>query len=210
MAVDSTNVTRSYLDFQGLGELRGRAAQDGKGALRETSQQFEALFIQMMMKSMREATFKSDMLQSDALDTYQDMFDREISVAMASRSSMGLADMLNQQLSGDTQTSAMPSGMDIKSKPMALNPPAQPMALGAPNGKVLPLNRPQTGQPMPMPSHWVKQGSVGTADDNMVGVPESAASPALPAGAAMRPLNDAGDGYADEAPQRIHPTGAAS
>ena len=36
---------RSYLDFQGLGELKGRAARDDKSALRETAQQFEAMFL---------------------------------------------------------------------------------------------------------------------------------------------------------------------
>ena len=89
---------QSYLDFSGLGELRHRAAKDGEGALRETAKQFEALFIQMMMKSMREASFKSDLLQSDSQDTYQDMFDKEVSVSLAQRGGFGLADMLTQQL----------------------------------------------------------------------------------------------------------------
>ena len=75
----------SYLDFSGLSDLRHRAAKDGDGALRETAKQFEALFIQMMMKSMRDATFKSDLLQSDTQDTYQEMFDKELSVKLADR-----------------------------------------------------------------------------------------------------------------------------
>ena len=53
---------KSYMDFSGLGELRGKAQQGDDRALRETAQQFEALFIQMMLKSMREANnvMKSD------------------------------------------------------------------------------------------------------------------------------------------------------
>jgi peptidoglycan hydrolase FlgJ len=179
MAVDSTNVTRSYLDFQGLGELRGRAAKDGQSALRETTQQFEALFIQMMMKSMREATFKSDMLQSDALDTYQDMFDREISVAMAARSSMGLADMLGEQLGAAKAMPAKPSGVDLIAQPKPLHTQPNPMALDEVSGKVLPLEMPATGQPMPMPSHWIKQVQATSGETS-------------------RALNDAGDGFADE------------
>ena len=112
MAIDSTNVTSSYLDFGGLSELRGRAVKDSQGALRETAEQFEALFIQMMLKSMREATFKSDMLQSDALDTYQGMFDREISVSMASRGNMGMADLLQQQLGSDASRSPPSTALD--------------------------------------------------------------------------------------------------
>jgi flagellar protein FlgJ len=48
------STTSSYLDFDGLGQLKGQARQDAKSAIRETAQQFEALFLQMMMKSMRE------------------------------------------------------------------------------------------------------------------------------------------------------------
>lgn len=87
---------RSYLDFQGLGELKGQAARDGKAALRETAQQFEAMFLQMMMKSMRESIEKSDLVQSGHTETFEGMFDREVSVAMAKRNSLGLADMLVQ------------------------------------------------------------------------------------------------------------------
>jgi len=54
----SSTVTQSALDFQGLGQLRGQAAQDGNKAIRETAQQFESMFIEMMMKSMRESVEK--------------------------------------------------------------------------------------------------------------------------------------------------------
>ena len=50
-----TSMPRSYTDFTGLGELRGKAQKDQNSALRESAQQFEGLFIQMMLKSMREA-----------------------------------------------------------------------------------------------------------------------------------------------------------
>jgi flagellar protein FlgJ len=84
----------SYLDFSNLGRLKGQAAKDGKSAVRETAQQFEALFLQMMMKSMRDASFKSDLVESQAKDTFEGMFDKEISLAMAKKNTLGLADML--------------------------------------------------------------------------------------------------------------------
>ena len=67
---------RSYLDFSGLGELRGKAQQHDDSALRETAQQFEAMFIQMMLKSMRDASneMKSDLVQSDAAETFEGMY----------------------------------------------------------------------------------------------------------------------------------------
>ena len=92
-ALNSTN-SGSYLDFSNLGRLKGQAAKDGKSAARETAQQFEALFLQMMMKSMRDASFKSDLVESQAKDTFEGMFDKEVSLAMAKKNTLGLADML--------------------------------------------------------------------------------------------------------------------
>lgn len=102
MSTDTTNVTRSYLDFEGLGRLRGQAATGDaskKAAVeRETAQQFEAMFIQMMMKSMREATEKEGLFSSEAENTFQDMMDRDLSVSMAERSAFGIADMIMDSL----------------------------------------------------------------------------------------------------------------
>ncbi len=118
MSTNGIPSPQSYLDFSGLGELRHRAAKDGEGALRETAKQFEALFIQMMMKSMRDASFKSDLLQSDSQDTYQEMFDKEVSVSLAQRGGFGLADMLTQQLGKTLPKDA--AAVPIEGKPMAM------------------------------------------------------------------------------------------
>ena len=77
-AISSNNSsTSSYLDFSGLGELRGRAQQNDPAALKQAAKHFEGAFIQMMLKSMRDANnvMKSDLIKSDAIDTFQDMFD---------------------------------------------------------------------------------------------------------------------------------------
>jgi len=93
----------SYHDFAGLIGLKGRARQDGPGAqddtaLRAAAQQFESMFLQEMMRSMRQATIKSDLLESNALETFEGMFDKEVALQMAKRGGMGLADMLVQQM----------------------------------------------------------------------------------------------------------------
>ena len=92
-AIDNTSTAKSYLDFSGLGELRGQAQQNQDKALKESAQQFEGLFIQMMMKSMREAsaTMKDEENQSNGMDTFENMFDKEVSVQMAKRSEIGRA-----------------------------------------------------------------------------------------------------------------------
>ena len=88
----------SALDFQGLGELRGQAQRDQRGALRETARQFEAMFLQTIMATMREAGFKSDLVESSTMETFQTMHDKEISLAMTRRGGLGLADMLVEQM----------------------------------------------------------------------------------------------------------------
>ncbi len=78
---ESTNINnaaKSYNDFSALGELRGKAQRNEAGAMRESAEQFEALFIQMMLKSMREASsaMKSDLLHNNAQETFEGMYDK--------------------------------------------------------------------------------------------------------------------------------------
>jgi Rod binding domain-containing protein len=96
---ETSGVPRSSLDFQGLGELKARAQGRDEAATRQTAQQFEAMFIQMMLKSMRDAVPKSDLLQSKSMDTFEAMYDREIAVALSKKGGLGLADMMMKHLS---------------------------------------------------------------------------------------------------------------
>lgn len=98
----------SHLDFQGLGELKGQAQRQESGALREVAQQFEAMFIQQIMKTMREAGFQGgELIESQAMDTFQSMHDKEISLQMSKRGSFGLADMLVRSM--EQQERAIPA-----------------------------------------------------------------------------------------------------
>jgi len=94
----STNA-KSYLDFSGLAELRAQASRDEAGAAKEAARQFEAYFLQEMMKSMRASVEKSDLFDSTHTDTYQDMMDKEVAQKIAASGGVGLADMLTRQFS---------------------------------------------------------------------------------------------------------------
>lgn len=85
------------LDMNGFQRLQHTARVDPEAGVKGAAQQFEALFIQMMMKSMRDATPSSGLMNSSATDTYQSMLDQQWSQVMASRG-MGLADVLIEQL----------------------------------------------------------------------------------------------------------------
>ena len=85
------------LDMQGLDRLKHTARQDPSKGVRGAAEQFEALFIQMMLKSMRDTIPQSDLLESQATDFYQSLMDQQWSQVMASRG-IGLADSLVAQL----------------------------------------------------------------------------------------------------------------
>ena len=85
------------LDMQGLNRLKHTARQDPSQGVRGAAEQFEALFIQMMLKSMRDTIPQGGLMESQATDFYQSMLDQQWSQVMASRG-IGLADKLVAQL----------------------------------------------------------------------------------------------------------------
>jgi flagellar protein FlgJ len=92
-----------FADFQGIASLKNDAKTQSPTALKEAARQFESLFTQMLLKSMREAnkSFGEDSLfGSDQADMYQDMFDDQMAMQMSKGKGLGLADMLVRQLQG--------------------------------------------------------------------------------------------------------------
>jgi flagellar protein FlgJ len=84
-------------DARSLDALKRTAARDPKAALKGAAQQFEALFLQMVLKSMRDAIPKSGLLDSDSQQTYTSMLDQQLA-SKISKSGTGLADVIAKQL----------------------------------------------------------------------------------------------------------------
>ncbi len=97
--------SRFALDVQSVGNLKAQAAQNSPEALKKVAQQFEALLMNMMLKSMREAVPQDGMFDSDQTRLYTSMLDQQLSQTMASKG-IGLADALVRQLSGRLVNSA--------------------------------------------------------------------------------------------------------
>ena len=96
--MSASDMTSQFaLDMNGFQRLQHTARVDPEAGVNGAAQQFEALFIQMMMKSMRDATPSYGLMNSSATDTYQSMLDQQWSQVIASRG-MGLADVLVEQL----------------------------------------------------------------------------------------------------------------
>lgn len=90
-----------YTDFQGLADLRRVAKQDSDAALEEVAAQFEAIFIQMMLKSMRDASLSEGIFDSDQSEMYMSMFDQQIALDLSSKGAFGIAALMVQQLANN-------------------------------------------------------------------------------------------------------------
>ena len=85
------------VDARSLNALKTAAGQNSPEAARETAKQLESLFMREMIKSMREATMKSGLLDSAQGNLSTDLLDQQLSVAMAGQPG-GLTDAITKQL----------------------------------------------------------------------------------------------------------------
>ena len=92
-------------DSRSLEQLKRAAGQDPRQAVKKVATQFEALFMQMVLKSMRDATMRSGMLDSQEQDLYRGMLDQQVAQQVAA-SGTGLADLIARQLSRNLPASA--------------------------------------------------------------------------------------------------------
>ncbi|MBN4073761.1 flagellar assembly peptidoglycan hydrolase FlgJ [bacterium AH-315-E07] len=94
-----------YTDFNSISLLRKEAKlnPESDATLREVAQQFEALFLHMMLKSMRSAVPESDLMSSQQTGFYQEMLDQQLSTELPKQGGIGLADIIIQQLGGQGQ-----------------------------------------------------------------------------------------------------------
>lgn len=86
------------LDTQSLEQLRAQAKHSPDQALKAAAQQFESVFLNMMLKSMREATPQDGMFESEQTKMFTGMLDQQLAQSMSSRG-VGLADIMVKQLS---------------------------------------------------------------------------------------------------------------
>ncbi len=90
-----------YTDLNSLQSINAIGREDKDQALRKVAEQFESMFVKMMMKSMRDANkvFQEDsLMHSPQEDFYQQMYDDQMSVSLTGKQGMGLADVIYRQL----------------------------------------------------------------------------------------------------------------
>ncbi|MDQ5911312.1 MAG: Peptidoglycan hydrolase FlgJ [Pseudomonadota bacterium] len=119
--VAATDSAFVYTDIQGLSDLRRKAQQNSPDAVREAAKQFEAVFIQMMLKSMRDASpGDGGLMDSDQGRFYRDMFDQQIALSLAKQGQLGLGDAMARQLGGDQAGATPPTSPTMIGDPLAM------------------------------------------------------------------------------------------
>ncbi len=89
-----------YNDYKALAQLKKGAREQSPEAIKKVAQQFEALFVQMMLKSMRDTVPENELFGSEAEKTYQDMYDKQLTKQISTGRGIGLAETIERQLGG--------------------------------------------------------------------------------------------------------------
>ncbi|MBL6999882.1 MAG: flagellar assembly peptidoglycan hydrolase FlgJ [Gammaproteobacteria bacterium] len=101
-----------YMNMQQFSELKLEARQHSADAGKKAAQQFEGLFIQMMLKNMRAAAKFDDSQHSSYMDFYTDMYDKQIAQIMSQQGGIGIAGIMQQQLD-PILSAAQPSRQEV-------------------------------------------------------------------------------------------------
>jgi len=160
-SIDTAATT--YTDLSGLETLKRDPTSPQ--SIDAVTGQVEALFLQMMLKSMRDAT-ASDDPDSNEMGMYQDMFDKQVALAVSAHDDLGIGRLLRRQLSprAPARGSASGAGSDthaidgVSSGAQAaggLSGGAQ--AAGGPASDAQVVGGLSSGAPAPTPSEFVHQ-----------------------------------------------------
>lgn len=144
-------------DSRALDALKARAARDPKGAVRETARQFEALFMNELMKSMRATTLQSGLLDNAGTGMGTEMLDTQLSTQLAGRPG-GLSEAIMKQLE----------------RQMGLAPGPIPVT-GSANNTPAPLSV------TPAPTQLPQKGAAGFVQQHSAAAAEAEARTGIPA-----------------------------
>lgn len=109
------NPTNAYTDLNALQDISALGKKNKDAALMEVAKQFESMFLNMMLSSMRQANsvFKEDSLfDSPEMEFYENMYDDQLGQTLSSGEGMGLAKVMYQQLKSNYNADAKHTDLD--------------------------------------------------------------------------------------------------
>jgi flagellar protein FlgJ len=148
--VNAADISGQYaLDANALAALKRDARDNPRASLRAAAQQFESVFLDMVLKSMREATPQDGLFESGQTKTYQAMLDQQLAQTLAKRGATGLAAMLERQLGANLP------GADPSAVPSSGGMPGEKGAAAVPDSRFALETLRGAGR-------WVVSGAAGT------------------------------------------------
>jgi flagellar protein FlgJ len=149
ISIPAASAPINALDYRGLSDIQRQIKSNDPKALKAAAQQFEALFVQMVLKSMRDATPKEGMFDNEQSRMYESLLDQQLAQVMSSKKGIGLASVIERQL---MRQSADPS---VSDEGMLLEPVLRSYELLRQRS----LNLPASSAVPPAPTFEATQGS---------------------------------------------------
>ena len=142
--------TSSVLDTGRLVALKRQAKAGDPAAAKEVARQFESLFMQMVLKSMRDAVPREGLFDSDASRLYQSLHDQQLSLQLGGGRGLGLAAMIERQLTQSIAPATPPLGpLPLRREPIGF--PLESTSPRALRGLTVAPAAPHTGKAGPPP-----------------------------------------------------------
>ena len=127
MKAEDVNAKHFVLDSKATADLRAKLKQDPQGGLKEAAQQFEGMLLQMMLKSMRDATPQDGPMDSDQSRFFTSIMDQQLAQDLSSQGKLGFAKLIQQQLgrnlaagTSDNSSSAVDTGVSLEALQQSL------------------------------------------------------------------------------------------
>ena len=73
--------------------------QESKGELKAVAEQFEAIFVEQLLKAARQSTLADGLFDNEEVETYRDMLDKEYAKSIATNTSLGIASAIEAKFS---------------------------------------------------------------------------------------------------------------
>lgn len=98
MPIDKLQNYQVYTDTQALNDLKLKARHDIEAAIRPVAEQFEAIFVEQILKESRKVKLDGGWLDGDKTDFYKDWHDKQFAQSISAKGGIGLADIIVEQL----------------------------------------------------------------------------------------------------------------
>ncbi|MBL0166801.1 MAG: flagellar assembly peptidoglycan hydrolase FlgJ [Propionivibrio sp.] len=134
MKAENLNANHFVLDPKTTADIRFNLRKDPQGGAKQVAQQFEGLLLQMMLKSMREATPQDGLLDSDQTRFFTGIMDQQLAQNLSARGSLGFARLIEQQLGrtlSNGKADAAVSSQEVMQQTLLARQTAQYSGMGA-------------------------------------------------------------------------------